>query len=361
MQYRFLIYISHTYALPIGKPLQTEILKRGHTVKWFSEKKTPKKFFPETGELMESVEKLIDYEPHIVLTITNEVPDFIPGLKVQIFHGFLAKKRPSKKNHFSEFNIRGFFDLYCTQGPSTTSVFKKLEKKHGHFKAIETGWSKMDPLFPIQDKERGDKPAIMIASTFTKRLSLAYDPEVFEHIKSLSEKGNYHFHMVLHPKIPLELQQKWRDLECENFSFYDTTDLIPIFKKCQVLLADNTSVIQEFLLQKKPVIAYRHNFEYDYLLNISEAEEIESSLNNALNCSAAYLNAVEKFVLDLHPYFDGKSSKRVIDTTIQFLHRDKSDMKSKPLNLLRKWKIRKTLGHFTLKSFNKPYTILEKT
>ena len=38
MTYRFLIYISHTYALPIGLPLQEEIRKRNYEVKWFTDK-----------------------------------------------------------------------------------------------------------------------------------------------------------------------------------------------------------------------------------------------------------------------------------------------------------------------------------
>ena len=51
MNYRFLIYINHSYAIPIGSPLQEEIKKRGYEVKWFSGMEPPKKFFPEKGQL----------------------------------------------------------------------------------------------------------------------------------------------------------------------------------------------------------------------------------------------------------------------------------------------------------------------
>lgn len=351
MNYRFLIYISHTYALPIGAPLQKEILRQGHDVKWFSELDPPKTFFPEHGVLLNDVDSMIEYEPHIVLSITNEVADFISGLKVQVFHGFLAKKRPSKKHIFSEFNIRGFFDLYCTQGPSTTSVFKKLEKKYKHFKVVETGWSKVDPLFPIEEKQKGIKPTIMIASTFTERLSLAYNEDVYEEIKRLSENESFNFKMVLHPKIPSNIVVKWKSLENKNFTFYDTTDLIPIFKKCDALFADTTSTIQEFLLQKKPVVAFNHTFSYDYLINVHEVKNIESALKQSLNPSTALLDNIEKFILELHPYFDGKSSERVIAASIEVLHQDNSNLKSKPLNLIRKLKLRKRLHYFTLKTY----------
>ncbi|CAA0365346.1 hypothetical protein ALT785_790002 [Alteromonas infernus] len=37
--------------------------------------------------------------------------------------------------------------MYCTQGPSSTPVFKQLEEKLGFFKCYETGWCKVDPVF----------------------------------------------------------------------------------------------------------------------------------------------------------------------------------------------------------------------
>ena len=66
------------------------------------------------------------------------------NLRVQVFHGFNVRKRSDNKGHF---RVRGFFDLYCTQGPDTTLPFKVLEKKFGYFKVVETGWPKMDPMF----------------------------------------------------------------------------------------------------------------------------------------------------------------------------------------------------------------------
>ncbi|MCP4969820.1 MAG: CDP-glycerol glycerophosphotransferase, partial [Arcobacter sp.] len=153
----------------------------------------------------------IFYKPDIVLCATNLVPDFISGIKVQIFHGFNAEKRPSKKNIFSHFKIRGFFDLYCTQGPSTTSVFKNLENRYNYFKVVETGWSKMDPIFPIEIALKNNPPNILIASTFTPRLSLAHNDEVFQEIKRLASLGKYNFSMVLHPKMDPEIISKWKN------------------------------------------------------------------------------------------------------------------------------------------------------
>ncbi|MDT0293877.1 glycosyltransferase [Mesonia ostreae] len=354
MKYKFLIYISYSYALPTGNPLEQEILKRGEEVWWFADEKDGKKALKGKDNVYTDIEDVIAYEPHIVLAATNMVPDFITGVKVQIFHGFLAQKRPSKRHLFSEFRIRGFFDLYCTQGPSTTENFKKLAKKYGYFEVVETGWSKVDPLFPIETKEIAAIPNILIASTFTERLSLAYNEEVFQEIKRLSTTGNYNFLMVLHPKLPAEIIKKWKQLEGEFFTYYDTTNLIPLFKKSAILFADTTSAIQEFSLQHKPIVCFDHTFEHDYLIHVHNANKIEASFQYALEYPEKVLKKLATFTQRLHPYHDGLSSARVIDASICFLNKDKTELKPKPINLIRKLKIRQQLHYFTFQTFNRP-------
>lgn len=357
MQYKFLIYISYSYAVPIGNPLESEILRRGYSVKWFSDLDDGVTALHNKDNRLSTIEEVISYKPHIVLAATNDVPDFISGLKVQIFHGFNAQKRPEGNNNFAHYRIRGFFDLYCTQGPTSTSGFRAQQKKFPHFEVKETGWSKVDPLFPIEVKQQNSVTTIMIASTFSKRLSLALHDDVFNTIKQLSNSGKYKFIMVLHPKLSDEIKEKWKSLNSNNFTYYDTTELIPLFKKADIMFADTTSAIQEFLLQKKPVVTYRHTFNHNYLINIESADAIEKAFDTALTNPKDLIENIKAFINQLHPYFDGKSSQRVVDTCISFLHKDKSYLKAKPLNLIRKYKIRKRLGYFTIKSYNKPYTI----
>lgn len=342
---RFLIYISHGYSVPIGKPLQKEIRDRGHEVKWFSELEPAKLYLSKDETLLNTVQEVMDYNPEIVLAATDEVPHFFPGIKVEIFHGFFVNKRSFRKGHF---RIRGFFDLYCTQGQSTTGIFNMLKKEYGFFDVIETGWPKMDPLFDDTKKldRVSEKPTVLVSSTFTTRLSLAGIPEVYEEIKRLSLIGKWQFLVILHPKMNPEIVKKFKKLENENLKYFDTTDIIPIYKIADIMFADTTSAISEFILQHKPVVTFRNNKPLPHLMNIEEVEDIEKSLEKAFTYPEGLMKEIDSYIEVTHPYTDGKSSERMVNATLDFLEKDRSYLKKKPLNLLRKYKIRKKLNYF---------------
>ncbi len=341
---RFLIYISQSYGVPIGMPLQEEIARRGFGVKWFCDEESVAQGLEGKIDLLRSVSEVMEFHPDVVLTATNLVPDFFPGIKVQIFHGFSVGKRSESKGHF---NIRGFFDLYCTQGPSTTRPFEELQKKHRYFKVVETGWSKVDPLFPIEVRKDADAlPTVMISSTFTTRLSLAKNPVVIRELERLSKSGKYRFIAVLHPMMEREVVEQFRSMQNDHFTFYDTVDLIPLFREADVMLSDTTSAITEFVLQKKPVVTINNNRPQPYMINITEPEKIEEALEYALERPAEVMEHIEEFVAQTHPYSDSRSSARVIDACLDFLEHEK--VRRKPLNLIRRYKIRKKLGYWKI-------------
>jgi len=340
---KFLIYISQPYSIPIGQPLQAEIKKRGFIVKWFCDEEPTWQYLTSKEQLLKSVDEVIKFHPDVVLVATNMVPDFFSGIKVQIFHGFSVGKRSKLKGHF---NIRGVFDLYCTQGSTTTKPFKKLQKKHKYFEVVETGWSKVDPLFPLEEKDQNRKPTIIISSTFTSRLSLAKNSAVVDEIERLSKKGKWNFIAVLHPKMERDIVQKFQSLENSHFKFYDSTDLIPLFKQADVMLSDTTSAITEFILQNRPVVTINNNRPANYMINITQASQIEEALTHALKEPTNIMENIETFIQKTHPYNDGKSSQRIIDACLDFL--ENKQIKRKPLNLIRRYKIRKKLNHFKI-------------
>lgn len=351
--YRFLLHVTYAYGLPICKPLEEEIKKRGYQVKWFSEMEQSSCLLRDSGDLLLTPQDVIDYEPHIILSATNIVPDFFPGIKVQIFHGFSINKRSAEKGHF---RVRGFFDLYCTQGPSTTIPFQKIAKDLGYFEAVETGWSKVDPLFPVEPTHNA-RPRILVSSTFTPKLSLAHSDEFIAELKRIMQLNHYDWMITMHPLMDKERADKFRALESSNVKFKDTTDLIPLYKQADLMIADTTSAIAEFLLQEKPVISFNNNKPGKHLLDIQTPEQLENAISTALTQPTELMTNIREFVAETHPYKDGQSSIRVIDACISFLQKDKTYLKRKPLNLLRKLQIRKKYKFFTLRSFNKPLTL----
>jgi CDP-glycerol glycerophosphotransferase (TagB/SpsB family) len=340
---KFLIYISQPYSIPIGRPLQEEIERRGFNIRWFCDEETTKSHLNSKETLLNSVEEVLEYHPDVVLVATNVVPHFFSGIKVQVFHGFSVGKRRESKGHF---NIRGFFDLYCTQGKTTTKPFTKLQKKYKYFEVVETGWSKVDPLFPLERRKKSLKPTVMISSTFTTRLSLAKNKRVVEEIERLSKLDKYNFIVVLHPKMEQDIIEKFKSFQNKNFIFYNTTDLIPLFKQADIMLSDTTSAITEFVLQKKLVVTVNNNQPKSYMINITEAKEIKGALDLALSQPKNIMRELEKFIIRTHPYTDGKSSQRVIDACLDFLNNNR--VKRKPINLIRKYKICKKLNYFEM-------------
>ncbi len=342
---KFLIYISFEYGFPIVRPLQAEILKRGYQVAWYIENEASKKKLKSSEKLLKTVKEVLDFKPNAVLVASNEVPHFFPGIKVQLFHGFSVNKRSKDKGHF---RIRGFFDLYCTQGPSTTTYFKALEKKHKHFKVVETGWSKVDVLFHVTKNVAVSKPTIFIASTFTERLSLAHNSEVFDELVKLIENEDWNWIVNLHPKMDITIVHKFQQLNSyRNVTYLPYLEDLEPLKQADVMFTDTSSIITEFIIQKKPVITFNNNLPNDCFINITTADDLKSSIEYALKRPEELMQKIEKFVLEEHPYFDGKSSKRVIDAVENFIHNNELEkLKPKPLNLIRKYKMCKKLNYF---------------
>lgn len=348
MMPKFLLYISYKYGFPIVRPLQEEILKRGYEVAWFIEIEENRKYILPNENLLYTVDEVIQYNATINLVSCNEVPYFFPGIKVQVFHGLDYDKRGLGES--GHFNIRGFFDVYCTRGPKETSVFRALSEKYQHFEVFETGWSKVDELFPVKEMQNS-RPTIMIASTFTKSMSLAHDNQVFEELKRLILSKDWDWLITLHPKMDVEIANKFKSLDInENVTYISQLDNLDSLKKADVMVCDTSSILIEFIIQNKPVVSYKNINPDKHLINIINPKYFERSIEYALKFPQELLKEIEKYTKQLHPYTDGKSSARVIDASLNFVKEDGvKKLKSKPFNIIRKFKIRKRLNYFKFK------------
>lgn len=345
MKPKFLLYVSYKYGFTIVRPLQKEILKQGYKVAWFIEIEENKKYLTSGEQLLNTVEDVLNYNASINLVASNEIPHFFSGIKVQVFHGLDYDKRGlGGKGHF---NIRGLFDLYCTRGPKETSIFKTLAKRHQHFEVVETGWSKVDELFPVNIVQNA-RPTIMIASTFTKSMSLAHDNMVFEELKKLILSNNWNWLITLHPKMDVKIISKFESLGLyENVTYLSQLDNLDALKQADLMICDTSSILIEFIIQNKPVVTIKNKNPGEHLININNPKDIEKSIEYALKSPPELLKEIERYTKNLHPYTDGESSNRVVSACIKFLKENKKEaLKKKPLNLLRKYKICKKLNYY---------------
>ena len=197
--YKFLFYIEQNYSFEILRPLQSVIHANGYSVAWIAvgdEVNTG--LFHSEERVLDDIKSAIEYQPDACFVPGNIIPNFLSGLKVQVFHGLEWKK----KGHFV---IRGCFDLYCTHGPATTDRFNQLAAEHGYFDVVETGWPKLDPLFTTKPFELDviNKPVVLFAPTFSPKLTCA--GALFEQIKDLVSKQDWLWLAKFHPKMDPEL------------------------------------------------------------------------------------------------------------------------------------------------------------
>lgn len=347
----YLMYISQNYSYAILRPIQEKILSRGGKVAWFIEgQQVSENYLHENEKRLINVTDVIRWQPDAVFVPGNVVPSFIPGVKVGVFHGFNAGKI-NRKGRSDHFEIRNCFDLYCTQGPDTTLPFKELQTLHKTFTVKETGWPALDPLFsPIKDNPYIDladtRKTVLMCSTFSRGLTCA--PVVFEKIKSLSENGKWRWLIQFHPKMDKTIVEKYKSLQSVNLQFVETDNVLPLLQAADVMFCDTSSVLIMYLLQRKPVVAFNNRTKNNSLLNIDSVDEIEASIDYALTYPAELMQKIELYCQKIHPYHDGKSSDRVIEATDKLIVGGLSQLKRKPFNFIRQFKLRKKLNYWKL-------------
>lgn len=341
MNQHYLFFIAQNYSFEILRPLQQYIIAQGGQVLWFvfgNEVSTS--LFCDDEEFTKDPQRAVSFHPLATYVPGNIVPTFIPGLKVQVFHGLEWKK----KGHFV---IRGCFDLYCTHGPATTNKFNQLADKHGYFDVIETGWPKLDGLFTSPKYhwgEQQDKPTILFAPTFSPALTAA--PALFDEISRLSREKNWQWLVKFHPKMDPLWIEKYRELSSDNLKVVDDCDVSHVLQTADIMVSDTSSIIGEFALLGKPAVTLNNSQPGDYLIDIQEADTLEAAIEQALIPSKELAEHIKDYASDLHPYYDGLSAERIYQATKCLLDNGKQAKKSMPANVFRNLKMRKKMKYW---------------
>lgn len=343
---RYLLFATERYALPILRPLEAAIRAAGDEAAWF----VPRSLAAHLGadeRGFGDVRAVRDWRPDAVLAASNWVPHFFPGVKVQVFHGFNVDKRARARGHF---RIRGLFDLYCTQGPATTGPFLALARRHGHFAVVETGWPKLDPLYPIDRGTASAKPArhhrpvVLYAATFTEGLSSA--TALRDEIGRQIARGDRDWLLTLHPKSDPALVAAYRALAGPYARFVETEQLVPALLEADVLVSDTSSVVSEFAFMGKPVITFRNRAPKPHMLDVAAPEELEGALRRALAPPFDLVAALQAHAEQIHPWNDGQSSRRVLAATENLLSGRLGPLRPKPANYWRKLQMRQRLRYW---------------
>lgn len=344
---RYLFFVNQPYSYSILRPLQYEIRSRGDEAAWFVAGCSAEPLRPDEQRL-KTVADVMAYQATATFVPGDWVPYFFPGIKVEVFHGMARNKRGhSSENESDHYRIRGWFDLYCTHAVSDTAKFQALALQHQHFAVAHTGWPKLDPLMskPVAGRRKradGELSVVFFASTFSRSVTAA--PALVDKIAELAVSGRWQFIVTLHPKMDPAVVQQYRGLAGENLRFVESNeDLLPILPQADVMLCDTSSIMFEFMFLDRPVVTFRTKMPGPYLIDVDAVEELEPALAKAMDYPDELMSAARSLCDDLHSFRDGASSKRVVDAVEDFIAHKKAGLKGKPLNLLRKLKVRRRL------------------
>ncbi len=342
---KVILFCQNNYAYGILEPIKRVLESQGDDYIWFIKEKLVYDFPFKSDPYTCLISDLEDYKSDVIFVPGNEIPYYLRGLKTQIFHGLAGEK----KGHF---RIRHYFDLYLTQGPYFTEKFKAFKAKHKNFDVIETGWPKLD----IYGKEKTQynpykkellelhkaKKIILYAPTFSPKLSSA--PHLVEQIKELSNNQEYLILIKFHPLMSKEWIILYQDLAkaFPNIVFQNEKNIIKFLLISDLLISDTSSVIYEFLLLDKPVITFNNISKKIHWENSKDYNNLIPLVKNNLE-EDSFASSRAYIYQQFHPYNDGKSAERMVETSKNYIELNGVPNKRK-LPFLRRSKIHSIFG-----------------
>ena len=138
----------------------------------------------------------------------------------------------------------------------------------------------------------------------------------------------------------------YKALQNENLTFIETDNVLPLLQIADVMLCDTSSVLLMFLLLRKPVVTFRNQLPEPHLINVTDIDQVEGALCEALTKPLNLMADIEKYCQFIHPYDDGQSSKRVLVAANELADQGLDSLSPKPLNMVRQFKMRKKLGYW---------------
>lgn len=344
---RIVLFCENKYAIDILMPLQEEARREGgHEVLWYVHKKRIPDFpLKDQVSWTNSMQETYDFRPEAIFVPGNIVPYYLPGVKIEVFHGYAAEK----KDHWV---IRRYIDTYFTQGPFFTRGFEQLAKKYKDFEVLETGWPRQDWIYRnlhTYDDEReqllrqsGKKRIVLYAPTFSP--SLTSMPYMKEALVQLAEERDALVLIKFHPLAAQQYIDEYRQLtkEHDNIHWVDDYSVTRYMLMADLMISDTSSTIYEFLLLDKPVITLRAVAKDLYWKNIDDPTQLLEAYDEVVTTDS--MKQQRQWVIQNYdPYLDGQVAHRMLEGARDYIRRHGVPTHRK-LNLWRKYTSIKTFG-----------------
>jgi CDP-glycerol glycerophosphotransferase (TagB/SpsB family) len=345
---KVVLFCEQKYAISILEPIQKTALDRNYQVLWYIDSSRIQEFNAcnARANWTSSIQEIYNFSPEVIFVPCNIVPYYLPGVKIQIFHGYAAEK----KDHWV---IRKYFDIYMTQGPFFTKKFERLAKIHKSFEVVETGWPRQDWIFenirafdPNKEKllkQHGKGKIALYAPTFSP--SLTSLPHIKNALKKLVEnRSDVLLILKFHPLTKQEWVEEYKQLAKENEAilWIEDNNVTQYLFMADVMISDTSSVVYEYLLLDKPVITLNNVAQDIYWKNITNAEDLTFAYDEVMD-SDEY-NTKRKWIIDNYdPYLDGKVSERMLDAAKEYISRNGVPI-FKKVNIWRKYTSIKKFG-----------------
>lgn len=336
------LFCGQPYAFDIMRSLYLQLKKQGYETLWYFNKKV-EQYFPFDKNKVQyttTIDDLITFKADVNFAPGNVIPHYIPGVKVQIFHGLAGEKS-------GHFHIRHYFDLYLTQGPYFTERFLQLKRKYKNFEVKETGWCKLDSLFTPDEsieklRPKGYKHVLLYSPTFSPSLTSAtkFKKSIFE----LAQNQDYFIYIKFHDKMDKLVAKEYQDFadSKSNVVVYDDTNIKPLLQLCDLMISDTSSVVYEFLLLDKPVVTFNSTSKNIRWEDINTGEKLKDAVDSNLN-QDPFKDERKWFYDNYHPFNDGNSASRMIAAAEDYI-KDFGVPNQRKLPFLRRRKMYKLFG-----------------
>ena len=93
---RIVLFCENKYAIDILNPIQEHVTKQHlpHEILWYIHKPKIDSFpYADQVKWTNSIQEVYDFQPEAIYVPGNIVPYYLPGVKIQVFHGYAAERK----------------------------------------------------------------------------------------------------------------------------------------------------------------------------------------------------------------------------------------------------------------------------